>query len=74
MRTTFELSDDALLIARQVATHEGVSLGEAISRLVRAGADTTPFITKPASPLRGRFALLPRRDEVVTCEHVRELL
>jgi hypothetical protein len=27
-----------------------------------------------AAPLRGRFALLPRRDEVITAEHVRSLM
>jgi hypothetical protein len=27
-----------------------------------------------SNPLRGRFALLPRRDEVITADHVRALM
>ena len=72
MRTTLNLADDALLVAKQIAARERLSLGEAVSRLVRAGAAAAP--DTPALPLRGRFALLPRRDEVITPEHIRELM
>lgn len=30
--------------------------------------------TEAGVPLRGRFALLPGRDEVITVEHVRDLM
>ena len=73
MRTTLNLEKDALLVAKQYASREKLSLGEAVSRLVRQGAQRQ---AAPATrtALRGRFALLPARDEVITPEHVRELM
>ena len=74
MRTTLNLADDALLAAKQVAARERVSLGEAVSQLVRAGVSARPAPKTRLLPLRGRYALLPQRDEIVTPEHVRELM
>ena len=74
MRTTLNLADDALLVAKQIAARERMSLGEAVSQLVRAGAGAIPIARTGAPPLRGRFALLPQRDEIITPEHVRELM
>ena len=74
MRTTLNLHEDALLVAKQVAARERISLGEAISRLVRRGATVQAEAVAPAQPLRGRYALLPQRDEVITPEHIRELM
>ncbi len=73
MRTTLNLEDDALLVAKRFASREKLSLGEAVSRLVRQGAQR-PTATVQSVALRGRFALLPERDEIVTAEHVRELM
>ncbi len=76
MRTTLTLAEDAMLVARHVAARERISLGEAVSMLIREGARGhaagTPQQT--TAPLRGRFALLPARDEVITADHVRELM
>lgn len=72
MRTTLNLSDDAFLAAQSYARHQKISLGEAVSRLIRASANPSP--TDSRVPLTGRFALAPRRDEVITSEHVRELM
>ncbi len=74
MRTTINLADDAVLVAKRVAERERVSLGEAISRLIRQGASARSAAPAVSAPLRGRFALLPCRDEVITPEHVRELM
>lgn len=76
MRTTINLDEDALLAARHMAQRERVSLGEAVSMLVRRGASQPLPAARGgvAAPLRGRFALLPVRDEVVTTAHVRELM
>jgi hypothetical protein len=74
MRTTLNLADDALLVAKQVAARSRLSLGEAVSQLVRAGASARPNAPSKDMPLRGRFALLPQRDEIITSEHVRELM
>ena len=78
MRTTVNIAEDALIAARNVAQRERISLGDAISELVRRGATATAGNAaadlRQAAPLRGRFALLPARDEVVTPQHVRELM
>jgi hypothetical protein len=76
MRTTLTLTDDALHVARHLASRENLSLGEAVSRLVRAGAaaQSSGAMVAANTPLRGRFALLPARDEAITVAHVRELM
>lgn len=74
MRTTVNLAEDALLVARQIAARERMSLGDAISQLIREGASGRSNAASPAQPLRGRFALLPRRDEIITPDHVRDLM
>jgi hypothetical protein len=75
MRTTLNLEEDALLVAKRYASRERLSLGAAVSQLVRQSAQQ-PARSKVSNepPLRGRFALLPARDAVVTPEHVRELM
>ena len=76
MRTTINLAEDAAIAARNVAQRERISLGEAISALIRRGASvgTAGDAAPAAPPLRGRFALLPARDEVITPQHVRLLM
>ena len=74
MRTTLNLEDDALLVAKRMAERQRLSLGEAVSKLVRAGAQAGHSATPRSQPLRGRFALLPQRDEIITPEHVRDLM
>ena len=73
MRTTLNLEDDALLVAKRYASREKLSLGEAVSRLVRQGAQR-PTESAPMVAPKGRFALLPARGEIVTAEHVRALM
>lgn len=60
----------------QPIAREHLSLGDAVSALIRAGARAHAADMAPstAAPLRRRFALLPARDEVITVEHVRELM
>lgn len=74
MRTTLNLEDDALLVAKRFAERQKLSLGEAVSQLVRRGAQHPADGAAPRASLRGRFALLPARDEVVTPQHVRDLM
>lgn len=76
MRTTINLAEDALIAARNIARRERISLGDAVSELIRRGSaagDSNLAASKPPA-LRGRFALLPTRDEIVTPQHVRELM
>lgn len=76
MRTTINIAEDALLAARHLAQRERIPLGDAVSELVRRGATGGNMHRSAASsaPLRGRFALLSARDEVVTPQQVRELM
>ncbi len=74
MRTTISLDEDVLLVARRLAARERLSLGQAVSRLARRGAAEPAGSSQPPQKLRGRYALLPVRDEVITPEHVRELM
>lgn len=76
MRTTLNLAEDALIAAQTLARRQQISLGDAVSELVRRGASAPASSAQRATntPLRGRFALLPRRDEVVTAGHIRALM
>jgi len=78
MRTTLDIDDDVLLAAKERAARERTSVGAVVSRLARdalSGNATTP-VTKSARKrvTSGRFAVMPRRDEIVTLEKVRRLL
>lgn len=73
MRTTLNLEEDALLAAQALARRQHISLGEAVTRLIRAATQSAP-LPMPSAPLRGRYALAPAREEVITVEHVRELM
>ena len=76
MRTTINLAEDALLAARNIAQRERLSLGDAVSELIRRGSTAgARVMTQELQPaLRGRFALLALRGEAVTPRHVRELM
>jgi hypothetical protein len=76
MRTTVNLDDDSFVAARNLAQRERMSLGRAISQLIRQGsqAGVVRAVDVPPPALKGRFALLPARDEVITPQHVRALM
>ncbi|OIP19951.1 MAG: hypothetical protein AUK51_00170 [Comamonadaceae bacterium CG2_30_59_20] len=74
MRTTLALDDDVFSYARAHAQREKISVGQAISRLARAGihAQNQPPVAVPQP--KSKYALLPARPEVITSEHVRALM
>ena len=74
MRTTINIAEDAVLAAKHMAQRERISLGDAVSELIRRGTRQPDAALAQSAPLRGRFALLPVRDEVITTQHVRELM
>ena len=76
MRTTINLAEDALIAARNIAQRERLSLGEAVSELTRRGtaAGSQGLKLQRAAALRGRYALLAARDEVVKPQRVHELM
>ncbi len=74
MRTTLDIDDDVLFAAKERAAREKVSIGQALTGLARAGlAAPHAGRTKAATRPRGRLALLPKRREIVTLEHVRRI-
>ena len=74
MRTTLALSDDIYLVAQQRAAREHITLGEAVSRLCRAGFVALNQAPVNPAPLRSPFSLLPARDELISSQHVYELM
>ena len=71
MRTTLTLSDDAIDLARRLARHKRVSLGEAVSELVRRGAQL-PLATTERQGLT--VVRLPEDSERVSAAAIEELL
>jgi hypothetical protein len=71
MRTTVDLDDDLLLVARHLAHERGETLGRVVSDLARRGLRPT---ARTAS--RGVVPTLPRRPGArpVTSQMVKELL
>ena len=74
MRTTLTLADDVFLIAKQHAAREHVSLGEALSSLVRASFNKHANLSNPSGVLNSKYSVLSSRDEIVTNAHVRRLM
>lgn len=69
VRTTLTIDDDVLLAAKQRAALEGISVGEALSAMARAGLANTQRRSR-----RNGVPLLPNASREVTAQTVRELL
>ena len=74
MRTTLALDDDVVAYARAQAQRERISIGEAVSRLAREGIRAQGLPAAKPARLKSTFSLLPARKEVITTEHVRDLM
>jgi hypothetical protein len=74
MRTTLAIDEDVFNIARQKAQREHMSLGAAVSELMRLGIRNMhmPAVGRPAT--RSKYAVLPARGETITSEHVYKLM
>jgi hypothetical protein len=71
MRTTLALSDDAHELARKLARRKRVSLGEAVSELVRRGAQ----LPVPTAERHGLTVVrLPKGSSRVTAAAIEDLL
>lgn len=73
MRTTLDLDDDLVLVARQLAQQRGMTMGQILSELARKALETKPaprmrngvplFVPKPGAK-KPHLALVNRlRDE-----------
>ena len=74
MRTTLAIDDDIFAYARSHAQRQNISIGEAISRLARDGIRARNMPVAKAAKPKSKFALLPARGEIITTEHVRQLM
>jgi hypothetical protein len=71
MRTTLSLEDDAIEMARRHARRHGISLGKAISDLVKKGAQR-PLLTLERNGFK--VARLPEGSLPVRSDQVEKLL
>ena len=69
-RTTLSVDDDVLTAAKMHASRHGITLGQAVSELVRRGIER-PLVTEERSGLR--VARLGRRSPKVTAALVNRL-
>jgi len=71
VRTTVDIDDDVLQVARSLAKSRRISLGQALSQLARKGLQ--PVAAGPEDDLFPRFPC-QTDDPIVTAEQVREAL
>lgn len=74
MRTTLSIDDDVLNAAKHEAIRRKTTLSEAATDLIRAGLRAGAEVSARPIKTKGRFAILPARDEIITPEHVRRLM
>ena len=74
MRTTLALDEDVFHIARQKAQREHISIGAAVSELMRLGIRSSQMSTSHRAATRSKYAVLPARNETITSEHVYKLI
>lgn len=72
MRTTLALDDDVFIFAKETAQKERISMGKAVSKLVRQSLQNT---SQPPTPrLKSKYSVFPMRDEIITSEHIYRLM
>jgi hypothetical protein len=70
MRTTLDIDEDILLVIKEMAKQQGVSMGKALSNLIRQA-----LTRQAATTTRNGVPLFPRRPDagVVTLELINQL-
>ena len=74
MRTTLDIEDDVLQAAKEMAGREGSTTGRMLSELARRGLAKLSSVEKPNARVRGGVPVLPSRGEIITLEHVQQLM
>lgn len=74
MRTTLAIDDEVFLHARRVAQERRISIGAAVSDLLREGIRAQQHPQSRAGACKSPYGLLPARDELITSDHVRRLM
>lgn len=72
MRTTLDIDADILQAAMEIAAKEKTTAGAVISRLARRGL--APQAPEGEVRIRNGVPMLPKRNEVITLEHVQRLM
>lgn len=74
METTIDIDDDVLQAAKELAQHEGSTVGRVISTLVRRGL-AAQNANPESSRLRNGVPVLPSRGgEIITLAHVQRIM
>lgn len=74
MRTTLDIEDDVLQAAKELAHRDGQTAGHVLSVLARRGLSTPMIRPSKPSGTRGGVPLLPSRGEIVTLEHIQQVM
>ncbi|MGD9588931.1 MAG: hypothetical protein AB7Q37_02300 [Pyrinomonadaceae bacterium] len=74
MRTTLDIDEDILQAAKELSRRRGRTAGSVISELARRGLTNTGSKTKEPAETRNGVPVLPSRGEIVTLEHVANLM
>ncbi len=73
MRTTLALDDDAFILAQQTAQRAKISMGKAVSMLIRQSTQSIP--SQPLNATSGRYTLIPADGHtVITSQDVYRLM
>jgi hypothetical protein len=74
MRTTLDIEDDVLQAVKELARQEGSTAGQIISKLARRSLTASSIVETGKLVIRNGVPVYPARGEVVTLQHVRELM
>lgn len=74
MRTTLDIEDDVLQAAKELARRGGGTAGQVISTLARRGLAAPARKPKKSPGTRSGVPLLAARGEVITLEHIENLM
>jgi hypothetical protein len=74
MRTTLDIEDDVLQAAKEIAQKDGSTAGKVISQLARKGLIYPSSTKRTVVKYRNGIPLFPSRGEIITLEHVQNLI
>ena len=74
MRTTLDIEEDVLQVAKELAKREGITAGKVISNLARRGLYAVPEPPRNStSKTRNGVPVFPSRGEIITLEKIQRI-
>ena len=73
MRTTLDIDDDVLLVARERARKYKISTGQALTGMAREGLNRSTVASRRGRKSPLGITPLPRNGEAITNDHVNRL-